>query len=77
MTDSNKDTVGAGVPRYYVNLEKSYREEPEPLTQDQKIHKGIDLLKTWRSIYSDLETVPAFRPLFAVIDALQEDQFDS
>lgn len=77
MSDSEKDTVSIDTRRYIVGLEKVYIDKPETLTRDQSMNKAIDLLKTWRSIYHDLEQERAFRPVFAVIDALQEDQFGS
>ena len=77
MSDSNKDTVAVDVRPYVVGLEKVYLEKPEDLRRVQKIFKAIDLLKTWRSVYGDLENERAFRPVFAVIDALQEDQFST
>ena len=75
MPKTNKDTVGFDIRRYSVGLEKVYLDEPENLAPEQTIHKAIDLLKTWSSIYRDLESERPFRPVFAVIDALQEDQF--
>ena len=77
MSDSEKDTVAIDIRPSVVGLEKVYLEKPEELKRAQKIFKAIDLLKTWRSVYGDLESERAFRPVFAVIDALQEDQFSS
>ena len=77
MSDSEKDTVAIDIRPSVVGLEKVYLEKPEELKRAQKNFKAIDLLKTWRSVYGDLESERAFRPVFAVIDALQEDKFSS
>ena len=76
VSENTKDTATFDIRKYSVGLEKVYFEEKENLSRRQSIHKAIELLKTWRSVYRELEDETPFRPVFSVIDALQEDQFD-